>query len=303
MKRAKKRKHKNSNQESTDSIPDTDARIQQIQKKRWVNYPQAVFILRRLELIYSHPRTERMPSMLIYADSGRGKTMLAKKFFYKHPPTKSRIDGARHIPVLYIETPPSMMDDRDLYMEILTALGAPYPLDAKPATLRQLAIKFLRLVECKVLVIDEVNNMLAGTARQLRAMLNALRYLSNQVKISLVCLGLRSALNIMAGDDQLANRMESHALLPLKIDGMAKFMKAIVSHYPLRLDTDYEDRQMIEELLTRTSGNLGRIVPVLQDAAIFAIEKGIECITPEVLKNIADQPPLVAMQAKQQVTA
>ena len=46
-----------------------------------------------------------------------------------------------------------------------------------------------------VLVIDEVHNILAGTYREQRIVLNTLRFLSNRLQISLVCFGVSMSSN------------------------------------------------------------------------------------------------------------
>jgi hypothetical protein len=57
-----------------------------------------------------------------------------------------------------------------------------------------------------VLLIDEVHNILAGTWREQRVMLNTLRYLSNELKLSLVCVGIAEAREAINGDVQLGSR-------------------------------------------------------------------------------------------------
>ena len=48
-------------------------RIRHIRAKRWVDYPQADRVLRRLDEIYVQPRSERMENMLLIGQSGMGK--------------------------------------------------------------------------------------------------------------------------------------------------------------------------------------------------------------------------------------
>jgi Bacterial TniB protein len=50
------------------------------------------------------------------------------------------------------------------------------------------------------LIIDEVHNLLAGTPREQRVILQLMRYLSNELKASLVCLGVMDARDAIAGD-------------------------------------------------------------------------------------------------------
>jgi hypothetical protein len=49
---------------------------------------------------------------------------------------------------------------------------------------------------------------LAGTFREQRIVLNTLRYISNELKISLVCFGVNEAREAISGDVQLACRFE-----------------------------------------------------------------------------------------------
>ena len=52
-----------------------DERVYFIQSKRWIAYPKAVHILDHLNKLLKHPRTTRMPSLIVYGDSGMGKSM------------------------------------------------------------------------------------------------------------------------------------------------------------------------------------------------------------------------------------
>ncbi|KEO55264.1 hypothetical protein TP2_15845 [Thioclava pacifica DSM 10166] len=45
----------------------------------------------------------------------------------------------------------------------------------------------LRDLGLRMIMIDEVHNLLAGTHREQRRFLNVLRYLSNELEASLVC--------------------------------------------------------------------------------------------------------------------
>lgn len=64
----------------------------------------------------------------------------------------------------------------------------------------------------QVLVIDEVHNILAGSYREQRIVLNTLRFLSNRLQISLVCFGVNEAREAISGDVQLARRFEQFTL-------------------------------------------------------------------------------------------
>ena len=57
-----------------------------------------------------------------------------------------------------------------------------------------------------MIILDEVNGMLAGTYRQQRIFLNAIRFLANDLRIPLVCAGTDLARQALLTDAQLAER-------------------------------------------------------------------------------------------------
>jgi hypothetical protein len=58
----------------------------------------------------------------------------------------------------------------------------------------------MRAMDVQVLLLDEVHNILAGTFREQRIVLNTLRYISNELQISLICSGAREAREAISGD-------------------------------------------------------------------------------------------------------
>ena len=71
----------------------------------------------------------------------------------------------------------------------------------------------------RLLVIDEVQNLLSGSRLQQRRLLNLLRWLGNELQIPLVAVGTAEALHAIQSDDQLANRFTPFGLPPWKYDG------------------------------------------------------------------------------------
>jgi hypothetical protein len=79
-------------------------------------------------------------------------------------------------------------------------------------------LRNLRRMEARLLLLDEVHNILAGSAKERRSLLNTLRYVSNELKISLVCHGISDTREAIGGDAQLAWRLEELALRHWKGD-------------------------------------------------------------------------------------
>ncbi|WP_245466597.1 MULTISPECIES: TniB family NTP-binding protein [unclassified Mesorhizobium] len=172
-------------------------------------YPSAKQALDRLNLLVDHPRRTRMP-VAIYGDSGMGKTMILEKFFDNNPSRFDPTTGVQAIPVLAIEMT-GKPGERRLYAGILAALGAPQARRADFVQMEQAALRLLKTVGVHLLVIDEVHNILAGSYREQRVVLNTLRFLSNRLQISLVCFGVIEAREAISGDVQLARRFTNEA--------------------------------------------------------------------------------------------
>ena len=60
--------------------------------------------------------------------------------------------------------------------------------------------------------VGDIHNILAGSWREQRIVLNTLRFLSNRLQISLVCFGVNDAREAISGDVQLARRFEQFTL-------------------------------------------------------------------------------------------
>ena len=85
-------------------LPDAE-RIARIRADRWVDTPRAVLALGKLAELLDSPPRARMPNLLIWGDSGMGKTMIAEKFLRDHAPSFDATAGVRRTPVLAIEMP------------------------------------------------------------------------------------------------------------------------------------------------------------------------------------------------------
>lgn len=95
-------------------------------------------------------------------------------------------------------------------------LNAPHHGYERLDVLEQIALRLLRVIDPRMLVIDEVHNLLAGTPREQRRMLNLLKFLANQLRVPLVCVGTDDALRAMQSDPQIASRFEPFLRAPAR---------------------------------------------------------------------------------------
>jgi hypothetical protein len=262
-----------------------ERRIRAIRSRRWVLYPRAKQALDRLGRLLDVPRGTRMPSVAIYGDdSGMGKTMIMKRFRDEHPPSFNPTTGTLRTPVLAMEMT-SRPGERRFYAELLTLLGAPQRPRADIAQMEQAALRIMEAIGVQVLVIDEVHNILAGTYREQRIVLNTLRFLSNRLQVSLVCFGVNEAREAIGGDVQLARRFEQFTLSRWAANEQFETLVAsILRNTPLRRATVLTPKSL-RRMLQITEGITANIFQMINSLAVEAVETGREQISDEAVES------------------
>jgi len=262
-----------------------EERIAWIRQERWIQYPRAKRILERLADLVDYPPRDRMPCLVIYGATGMGKTRVIQKFLRDNRSHFDRKLGRTRVPVVSIQMPPEP-NQRDLYEEILAAMGGVFSLGTSVTTLRHRIRALARQLEVRMLIIDEIHSLLAGTFREQRIVLNAIRFLANDLRIPLVCLGIAEANRALMTDEQLADRFAA-AELPAWEDDAAfeQLLLSFESILPLRQPSEFRDPKIHQRILSLTEGVLGRICRLMEIAAIEAIRSGEERIGLSLLKE------------------
>lgn len=70
-----------------------EERVAWIRADRWLETADAGAALARLEDLLSYPPRDRMPCLLLYGDTGMGKTKIIRKFLRDHQPIFDRGTG------------------------------------------------------------------------------------------------------------------------------------------------------------------------------------------------------------------
>ncbi|WP_244985830.1 MULTISPECIES: TniB family NTP-binding protein [Cellulosimicrobium] len=258
-----------------------EERVRHVRADRWIGYSRATAALDRLETLYAWPGRQRMPNLLLVGPTNNGKSMIIEKFRRLHPPT-SHADR-EEIPVLVVQMPsePSVIR---FYVALLATLGAPLRPRQRLADMEPMALALLRAAGVRVLVIDELHNVLAGRSDTRREFLNLIRFLGNELGIPLVGVGTREAYLAIRSDDQLENRFEPFTLPRWEPDQETRSLLAsFAAAFPLRRRSTIATEEMTRYLLTRSEGTIGELTHLLVDAAVAAIESGEEAINQRAL--------------------
>lgn len=266
-------------------------RIEHIQRSRWIGYTLAEQTIEKLERLLKHPRTDRMPNLLIISDTNNGKTTIVKRFASLHP-LNPNIDGDAVIrPVLLVESPP-VPNEANLHNAILEELNAPHKKLDHPDQKRFQVITISKQVGLRMLIIDEFHNLIAGSSAKQRNFRNAIKYLGNKLSMPIVGVGTQEARAAIQTDDQLTNRF-TPIILPRWRMG-EEFLRLLASFeamLPLWLPSNLTDTTTALRLLSMSDGLIGEISTILTNAAVAAIESGQERIGIKLLDTLDYIPP------------
>lgn len=263
-----------------------EQRILQIRSSPWIWYPRAVEVLDDLEVLLTHPRTHRMPNRLIVGATNNGKTAIAREFLSQHAPLCRIEDEADYVPVVYIQAPP-VPDERRFNATLLDQLRIPHKINERADRMARQFLDTAPLLGVRMLMVDEIHHVLAGTPQKQRAFLNVLKFLGNELQISIVALGTDSALFALESDAQLANRFVPMALPEWKMN--REFLCLLASFeetLPLRKPSHLVEIKLATHVLSMSEGTIGEIATLLQAAAIKAIESKEEHITISLLQRL-----------------
>jgi hypothetical protein len=266
---------------------EAEIRIRRIHTDRWITYPKAEEVLGRLEQLFTFPKRTRMPNLLLIGPTNNGKTMIVEKFKRVHPVIEARAtaDGIARIPVVKIQMHASP-DERRFFGSVLQELGDPFKYTNNLQRLEERMLQSMRTFDVKLLILDEVHNLLSGTRAQQRRFLNLLRWLGNELRIPLVAVGTTEALYALQSDDQLANRFEP-LRLPLWTDDKEyrQLLSTLEAVLPLREPSYLATSPLATEILSAGEGILGEIVTLITRAAVRSVLTGTESISARMIQE------------------
>lgn len=249
-------------------------RVAKIRERRFTDFPRCRYVMDLMDGLF-----DSNGNLLFWGESGAGKTTIIKRYLKEKPPRFDETTGVMLTPVVAILMPP-VCNPVWLFEKLLDAVNAPQPL-SRPnvAQLEKRIIELYGLLHVRLLIIDEVHDMLGGTARQQRAMLNVIRHLTNQLGVPLVLFGTQAARTALIPDPQLARRFTVHNISSWTAgEDFEGLIGTILRTFPLKRQSSLTV-QSLRALLTYSRGNTGRIFETLIALGIHAVQSGQECIT------------------------
>lgn len=272
------------------SEPD-EVRIRAIRAGTWMGYERAKEILERMEDLLNYPQITRMPNMLLVAPSFNGKTSILERFMSLHAPDMDTDAEVMTCPVVMVEAPPSP-DVSAFYSRILDALMAPYKPSASIQEKNTQVKHLFRTLRVKVLIVDEIHHLIAGSLNRQKDFRNALKSLGNEAKICTIAAGIEDAYNAFVADPQMSSRFVPEEL-PLWKPGKetGTLLATLERRTPLRKPSNLKSPEMMSEMCLRSEGTLGDLCDLFKELAVDAIRNKSEEITLDRIRSIRWVPP------------
>lgn len=266
-------------------------RTEYCKRDQWIGYQAALTLIDLLEDKFNEPVQVRNEGLLIYSDYNNGKTAILKKFYDLHKTSLDTLnendEHVYEIPIIYLQAP-TIPDEGRLYTLILNELCVPHKPSEKVMEKARLVEHYLRKLNTKMILIDEIHSALTGNLNKQRTFINDLKQLSNKLSLSIILAGTREAHSALSISGETASRFPSIELPRWSND---KRFRSFIATYetclPLKEASNMVyDQQIIDALYNKSDGLIGRTVNIMKKAAMKAIKSGREKITLEDIEYL-----------------
>lgn len=258
-------------------------RLAFLNQPRWIGYKRGNKAIETLKNLMDLPTRPRMPNLLIVGHPNNGKTTIIRRFHDLYGESYVNEDAEPVKPVVITEAPTDA-DEKALYIAILERFCTVYRATDPKVKLRYQVVHLMRACHVRILIIDEIHSLLSGTAIKQREIMNAIKFLCNELAIPIIGVGTRAAIQVLHHDPQHASRFEVFSLPNWELD--REFQKLLTSFeriLPLRKPSNLHQVKSAKLLYNLSQGNLGELHNVLVACAAMVIKSGQEFIDEDII--------------------
>jgi hypothetical protein len=246
---------------------DLHARVRQLSSGIFVDYEVAEDIVAEVELL-ALIKSDEAQGRLIVAQSGNGKTAIAKRILRLFPATNDPDADAAKIPIVRVLMPGK--SDRGMFArQVLRALGQTRKPSASANELLSSMYGVIKALGVETILLDEFQHMNAGTPTEKVALRNEVKMLGEQCNITVIGLGTTTALNVVNSQEQFWKRFEPR---PLPLWQLNDELRTLVYHFErhmgLAKPSDLADNDpFLKHLLAQSEGTIGAMTQMIRRAS------------------------------------
>jgi len=269
----------------------TAERVRAMSRDFFVQYPSVKRAFEHVDFMLNSEITERADGLLIWGDSGQGKSSIAMAMIRRFSSRQATETAPAKMAPLYIDLT-AVKDSNEIFIRLLEQIGHPIKGRLLAERRRAAFIEALSVSAIDLIIIDELQDLLAATETQKKNCLQAIRYIMNHGKRPVVLMGNSLAQTTLNEDPHLAARYDSLPLPPWKPGAeLARLLDAIMRMYPLRRRSEVTTLAAMKCLVGMTKGNLRDMRRRLSRAAMLAVEDGSEAVTTATLTRALTEFP------------
>lgn len=264
------------------------ARATKIIRDHTILYPALQQVISEAEWMVYEPRQTRARGRIICADRANGKTSIAELIHARFCEY-----GRSDAPCVLRISMSGLHDARSVYGRIMEELGSPARISHRLSDRELLVQRLLRDINCRLLILDEVQDILMGNESEQVRVLQAVKLLMNELHLPIMAFGTDAAARGFKSDPHLAARFTDYTLPSWRADAtLANFLATYERLLPLKKPSHLVSPDKLAVLAKIGEGVLGKIVDRVKNAALTAIADGSECITKQHLKTAVMRPTL-----------
>lgn len=267
-------------------------RIRYVLADRYIYHEQAADLIHRVKHLVDRPPGVRPTGIVLLSPSNGGKTALAMALLRRYGAREASKEYPASRPVVMF-TMSGALDAGEIFARFLVALGVPHVSNMTQKNRRQKALQIAKAAGLRLIIIDEIQDVLLSTMFQQKMALLATKDLMNSLNVPVLAMGTEDASHSLEADKHLKERFKFHELPIWGVDEYLRhFLEAYESTLPLKKRSGLGSVRTMKVLVRETGGLLGAIVERLKCAAALAIESETEKITIDLIERARFEVPI-----------